>query len=344
LSRLARIGWIVASALLILVVWLALGEGSVNAGVGFLYAIPVGLAVWWFGRPAVPLAVAGALCLVLLGSLANEIPHLGLSLAVRFAAYAAVALVTLLVRERIEELEHSAEELAAIRAALAPPSLPELPGIEAAAAFVPSELGVSGDFYLLTNGPDDSTVAVVGDVVGHGPKAARLATFVRAQLAAFAANSGDPAEILALANAALADQPRRRRDLISAVCMAYRPSDGRLSWAVAGHPPPLRLPGCERLDRHGDTQLLGVEDELTLSTAECELGADSGVLVYTDGATDVRRGRSLLGTDGLLELTGPIAHLPVKDLVRRLQQSIVAWTDAPVRDDMCIVALRPRRT
>jgi serine phosphatase RsbU (regulator of sigma subunit) len=342
LSRLARISWIAAAALVVFVVWLALGARSAGAGVGFLYAIPVGLAAWWFGRAGALLAISGALVLVLLESVAHPMPHLGIALGVRAVAFAAIALVTLLVRERIKELEHSAEELEAIRSALAPPSLPELPTVEAAAAFVPSELGVSGDFYLLTNGPDNSTVAVVGDVVGHGPKAARLATFVRAQLAAFAANSNDPTEILALANAALAGRPARRKELISAVCMVYRPADRKLAWAVAGHPPPLRLPGCERLDRHGDTLLLGVEDELDLEIAEIDLGANAGVLVYTDGATDVRRGRSLLGADGLLELAGPIAHLPVKELVRRLQEAIVDWTDAPVRDDLCIVAIRPR--
>jgi hypothetical protein len=85
---------------------------------------------------------------------------------------------------RLIALEHSAEELEAIRAALAPSSLPELAGVDVAAAFVPSEYGVSGAFYLVTNGPDGSTIAVVGDVVGHGPKASRLATFVGAQLAA----------------------------------------------------------------------------------------------------------------------------------------------------------------
>lgn len=342
MSRFARICWIAAVALPVLVLWLALGDKSASAGLGFLYAVPVGLAAWWFGRTGALAGLAGAICLLLLGSAVHPIPHLGLSLAARAAAFLAVGLVVLLVRRRIDELEHSAEELEAIRAALAPPSLPELPGVEAAAAFVPSELGVSGDFYLLTNGPGNSTVVVVGDVVGHGPKAARLATFVRAQLAAFAANSNDPAEILALANAALVGRPARRKELISAVCMTYRPAEARLAWAIAGHPPPLRLPGCEWLDRHGDTLLLGVEDELSLQTAEVDLGRDAAVLVYTDGATDVRRGRSLLGTDGLLELAGPIADLPVKELVRRLQDAIVDWTDAPVRDDLCIVALRPR--
>lgn len=49
------------------------------------------------------------------------------------------------VATRLRLLEHSAEELEAIRAALTPADLPDLPEVDAAAAFVPSELGVSDD-------------------------------------------------------------------------------------------------------------------------------------------------------------------------------------------------------
>jgi serine phosphatase RsbU (regulator of sigma subunit) len=38
-----------------------------------------------------------------------------------------------------------------------------------AAAFVPAGERVSGDFYVVAEGPQDSTVLVVGDVVGHAP-------------------------------------------------------------------------------------------------------------------------------------------------------------------------------
>jgi voltage-gated potassium channel Kch len=161
-------------------------------------------------------------------------------------------------RERLAVLEHSAEELEAIRAALTPATLPDLPDVDAAAAFVPSEYGVSGDFYLLTNGPDDSTIAVVGDVVGHGPKAARLATFIRARFAAFAANTSDPAEILTLANAALVERPGRDEELVSAVCLRFQAADSSLSYAVAGHPPPLHLPTLVEFQPEGATLLLGL--------------------------------------------------------------------------------------
>ncbi len=168
------------------VLWPSSSPGSRSARparrLAFLYSVPIGLAAWWFGlRPAL-LAAAACLALFAIGDAIHPISHFGLALVIRAAFFAGVAFLFSLLGRRLRLLEHSAEELEAIRAALTPADLPELAGVDAAAAFVPSELGVSGDFYLLTNGPDGSAVAIVGDVVGHGPAAARLATFVRARL------------------------------------------------------------------------------------------------------------------------------------------------------------------
>jgi sigma-B regulation protein RsbU (phosphoserine phosphatase) len=71
--------------------------------------------------------------------------------------------------ERLEAAEHELEGLRAIRDALTPPELPQRPGLELAAAFLPASAErVGGDFCLVAEGPQDSTVLVVGDVVGHG--------------------------------------------------------------------------------------------------------------------------------------------------------------------------------
>ena len=83
------------------------------------------------------------------------------------------------LRVRLESAEHELEDLRAIRDALTPPELPQRPGLELAAAFLPATERVSGDFYLVAEGPRDATVLAVGDVVGHGLGAARRASFVR---------------------------------------------------------------------------------------------------------------------------------------------------------------------
>jgi serine phosphatase RsbU (regulator of sigma subunit) len=338
-SRTARIASIAAAVLLVFAVWLA---ASANAGVAFFYSVPVGLAAWWFGsRAALGVAVA-CVCLYAVGNAIEPVSEFGLSLALRAAFLVLVAVVVAAIAERLHALEHSAEELEAIRAALTPTALPDLPGVDAGAAFVPSELGVSGDFYLLTNGPDGSTVAVVGDVVGHGPAAARLATFVRARFAALAASTSDPAELLSLANDALAERPGRRSELVSAICVRLRPGEDNVCWARAGHPPPLRLPQLVEISARGGTFLLGTERELELENTESLIETGEGLVVYTDGATDVRRGREMLGLNGLTRMLAPLNGLGARTIAEEAERAILAWTDRPIRDDLCLVVLRPK--
>lgn len=339
LSRTARIFWITAAVLLVFVVWLAVG--SHNAGIAFFYSVPVGLAAVWFGLRSSLLVALICVFLFALGDAIHPIPEFGLAIVLRAIFLLVIAVVASWVADRLRVLEHSAEELDAIRAALTPAALPDLPGVDAAAAFVPSELGVSGDFYLLTNGPDGSTVAIVGDVVGHGPAAARLATFIRTRFAAFAANTSDPAELLTLANAALAERPGSKHELVSAVCLRLRPGEASVSWSRAGHPPPLRMPALEELEGDGTTFLLGADERLELENAESSLAGSEGLVVYTDGATDVRSGRQMLGLEGFRGVLAPLTGLAARTVVEEAERAILAWADRPIRDDLCVLVLKP---
>jgi serine phosphatase RsbU (regulator of sigma subunit) len=339
-STVGRIAWTCVAALVVFTVWLAVGGGG-QVGIGFFYAVPIGMASWWFGWKGGALAVVACLAFYVTGAALEPVEEFRAALFVRAVTFAGVAAGTVFLRKRFAALEHSAEELAAIRAALAPASLPELTGVDVATAFVPSELGVSGDFYLLTNGPDGSAVAVVGDVVGHGPKAARLATFIRARLAALAASTSDPAELLTLANQSLLERPGSGKELVSAACVRFESDGCVLSWAAAGHPLPLHLPSLRELEPHGSTFVLGAEPHLELVNCELSLGRDEGVIVYTDGATDVRQRGELLGLDGLSRLLDPLTGLRAEQLVARVQDAILAWADQPVRDDLCLLVLKP---
>jgi serine phosphatase RsbU (regulator of sigma subunit) len=339
LSRSARIVLIAAAVLVVFGV--LVGTGA-NVGIAFFFCLPVGLASWWFGPRAGLLLVAICVSLYAINDAIHPVPEFGLAFVIRGAFFLAVAALVSAVAGRVRALEHSAEELEAIRAALAPADLPEVPNVDAAAAFVPSELGVSGDFYLLTNGPDGSTVAIVGDVVGHGPAAARLATFIRARFAAFAANTSDPAELLTLANAALVERPGREQELVSAVCVRLTPRGSNVCWARAGHPPPLWLPELAELRADDSTFLLGAEERLELGNTESSIEGSEGLVIYTDGATDVRRGREMLGLEGLRGMLAPLSGLGARAITEEIERSILAWADRPIRDDLCLLVLKPR--
>jgi serine phosphatase RsbU (regulator of sigma subunit) len=341
LSRTARIACIAVAIAAVFALWIAVG--TVTSGLAFFFSLPIGLAAWWFGARGGLLTVLVCLVLYVIGDVLDPVPDFAFAVLIRAVFFLAVAAAVSWVADRLRTLEHTAEELETIRAALTPADLPELSGVDAGAAFVPSELGVSGDFYLLTNGPDGSAVAIVGDVVGHGPEAARLATFIRARFAAFAANTSDPAELLTMANAALAERPGRGNELVSAICVRLNPRERTVCWARAGHPPPLRLPELVELPADGSTFLLGAEEGLELENTESSVEGSEGLVVYTDGATDVRQGREMLGLEGLRGVLAPLSGLGARTMVGEVERAILAWADRPIRDDLCLVILKPER-
>ena len=71
-----------------------------------------------------------------------------------------------MIAEQLERLAADELELndpRAVREASTPPELPSLPGVDIAASFLPASERVSGDFYLLAEGPNDAAALVVGD-------------------------------------------------------------------------------------------------------------------------------------------------------------------------------------
>lgn len=192
------------------------------------------------------------------------------------------------LRARLDAAEHELEDLRAIRDALTPFEMPQRPGMDLAAAFVPAAERVSGDFYLVAEGPQRSTVLVVGDVVGHGLHAAQRAAFVRTAFASTAPFSDDPRKLLGWVNAALVERAGPSLEFVTAACVTYLPTEQILRWAYAGHPPALWLHNGRQLavPKHGLP--LGLHDEPAYAEGSHRSEGPAGMLLYTDGLTEAR--------------------------------------------------------
>ena len=208
------------------------------------------------------------------------------------------------LRERLELAEHELEDLRAIRDALTPADLPQRPGLDLAAAFLPPAAEqVGGDFYLVAEGPQDSTVLVVGDVVGHGFNAARRAAFVRTTFAATAPFSDDPSRLLSWANTALIERAGITSEFVTAGCVTYLPSEQLLRWTYAGHPPALWLDDGQELAVPAQGPALGIRPDPGFTEGSRRSTAGEGVLLYTDGLTEALgpgRRFGLSGVSGVL--------------------------------------------
>jgi PAS domain-containing protein len=171
-----------------------------------------------------------------------------------------------------------------LQAALLPNSLPQLPGIEAAARYLPTTQGmdIGGDFYDLmpTQG---LAAAVIGDVQGHNVTAAGLMGQIRTAVRAYTTVGQAPGEVMRSTNRLLIDLGS---DLFAS-CLYLRldPGRGRAVMARAGHPPPLlrRPDGRVRVLDLAGGPLLGIDGSAVYPTTEVALTPGCVLVLYTDG-------------------------------------------------------------
>ena len=244
------------------------------------------------------------------------------------------------LHERLAVAEHELEDLRAIRDALTPPELPQRPGLTLAAAFLPAAEQVSGDFYLVAEGPRDSTVLVIGDVVGHGLRAGRRAAFVRTTFAATAPFSDDPCRLLSWANTALVERAGTSSEFVTAACMTYLPNDQLLRWAYAGHPPALWMHDGRELVAPSQGTPLGLgEDPEYVEGSLRSVGA-AGVLLYTDGLTEARHDGELFGVEGVGAVLGELQNPSPSEAVAILRARVAEFAYGNLTDDLCMLAAR----
>ncbi|MGW5849775.1 PP2C family protein-serine/threonine phosphatase [Streptomyces sp. NPDC055254] len=145
--------------------------------------------------------------------------------------------LTAQAREGVELQRARAELAEVLQREMLPASLPELPGLRAAARYAPARHGldIGGDWYDGFRLPGDALAFSIGDVQGHDVEAAAFMGQVRVGLRAVAGVVVDPGEVLRRANEVLLSMDRE----LFATCtlLRYDPATRELETARAGHVP-----------------------------------------------------------------------------------------------------------
>ncbi|CAM5454386.1 PP2C family protein-serine/threonine phosphatase [Streptomyces fumanus] len=172
--------------------------------------------------------------------------------------------------------------------------LPATPGLGLAARYLPAThgLNIGGDWYDAFRQPDGGVITVVGDVTGHGLHAAVMMSQLRTALRAYAVDGGSPGKLLTRLHDFLHHlQP----DLYAtAVIARFHPDDPTMTWAAAGHPPPvLRGPdGRVRILDAKPGAMLGIPLKQEIADHSVRLSPGSTLALYTDGLVE-RRARGI---------------------------------------------------
>ncbi len=193
-----------------------------------------------------------------------------------------------------QRYERARDVIDTLQRELLPSGVPVLPGVQVAASYLlaDAETAAGGDWFDAIVLDDGRLALIVGDVVGHGV----VASATMGQLRVVVAEHLATGDVLAALRAADAATARIHGARAATVCVAVLdPGTGVLTYATAGHPPPLVIANG------GETRYLPTTPGGPLAAGNgrardmagtAELAAGDLVLLYTDGILE-RPGREL---------------------------------------------------
>src|SRR5487761_1193989 len=245
------------------------------------------------------------------------------------AGVAEAGLAAQLAQERLVTLELQ-------RAILPLPDKPfGLPGLRVAMRYLPAsrDSRVGGDWYITAEMPSGQVLIAIGDVGGHGLAAAAGMARLRGALAGLAIAGSAPDRLVSWLNDLVHHVAPEHT--ASVVAGYFDPRTRSLTWAQAGHPPPVLVRGqtAGPLDPPPGV-LLGAAKE-PYEDATVALQPDDLLLLYSDGLIE-RRDRSL--DEGLATLCTAVRG--ARDPERAIAAALRALGTTGPEDDTCLVALR----
>jgi serine phosphatase RsbU (regulator of sigma subunit) len=225
-----------------------------------------------------------------------------------------------------------------------PDTLPDIPGLDLAVRYLPRTAGVDvgGDWYDAFPLDGDRVGLVIGDVVGHNIASASIMGQMRHLLRAYAVDTVHPGEVLWRTARA---QARLLPDTLATVVYALLdPATRKLSYANAGHPPPILATASGQVSYLDDAPgvMLGVPVEPSFTVGHRTLEPGTSLMFYTDGLIEDRRrditdGLSVLASVMAGVMDGP-APLTAERTCATVQAALLG--DTPRADDVCLLALR----
>jgi serine phosphatase RsbU (regulator of sigma subunit) len=243
-----------------------------------------------------------------------------------------------LVRQRGELLE----DVGLLQAALLPEPPARLGPVGTSVAYRPADgPGAGGDFYDAFALADGRLAVIVGDVSGHGREALPHTALVRFTVRAYLEAGLSPADALQTAGVVLERQ--LAGSFATVIAAIYHPRERTLTYASAGHPPPVVLG-----EPAPDGSFTRVATVTACSAPPIGAGMRTGtretvvsvpgatrLCFHTDGVTEARVGAELFGEARLAQT---LATLPANAGAAQLLDGVAAQSDARP-DDMAACLL-----
>jgi hypothetical protein len=225
----------------------------------------------------------------------------------------------------------------ALQRSLLPSRLPQADGLELAARYVPGHhLGIGGDWYDVFQLPSGDLGVVVGDVTGHGLRAAVVMGRLRSALRAYALIEEDPGTVLSFLDRKITHF--EAGNLATILYAKISPDRRHMTVSLAGHLPPIVA--CTTASTRAVTLPVdlpvGVGDTRPRRSTAIELAPGSAVVFYTDGLVE-RRGEII--DEGLQRLSRIVTPEHPETICTTIMANMGVGS---AEDDIAVLAVRVR--
>jgi phosphoserine phosphatase RsbU/P len=240
-------------------------------------------------------------------------------------------------RERDARAVRDEADARLVQRSLLPQALPAPDGYQLSAAWRPAQ-GYGGDCYDVAPLESGLLAVSIADVAGKGLPAALVMSNLQAAVRAFGDGAASPRDVCTRVNRLLC------RHMISgrfvSFCYARLDCDSRrITWANAGHNPPLLLRDDGTVDCLAPSGLvLGVQEDATYDERTLELRPGDRLVFYTDGITEAMTADGEeYGEARLVESAR--RHATVPALSDALLSDVLAFTGGALQDDATLITV-----
>ncbi len=239
------------------------------------------------------------------------------------------------VRRKAEAQEM--EQASKIQRRLLPQTIPQIPGVEIAAEWLPAR-AVGGDYFDVNKLSDRRVALCVADVMGKGLPAALLMSNLQAAVKSAYADSAAPAQLCETVNNILRDNSESGRF----VTLFYGVLDTErriFTYVNAGHNPPrlVRADGS-RMELTEGGPILGEFEDLKFQQGIAHLQAGDRLAIFTDGVVEASNGsEEEFGQSRLDALLTADRALKPKEIQEKIFREVSAFCGGAMQDDATLI-------
>ncbi len=244
-------------------------------------------------------------------------------------------------------LERELQMARQVQVSLLPTQVPQLPGWEFAARWLPARQ-VAGDFYDFLMLDPDRMGVVIADVSDKGMPASLFMALTRTIIRASMDHSTSPAATLERVNRLICADSANGMFVTLFFAQIDHPS-GQLTYVNAGHNPPIfyrqHSPSAQAnhiqfLTRSG--MAVGIETDNLYEQCTIQLSKGDFVLLYTDGVTDAQNPMGeYFGIERLVQLLSTHKDSPAENLLQNIESALADFTaEQDPSDDITLLIIR----